>query len=108
MAARPGSTLPDVIFTFTGTAPFDFTYSDGSNTFNATSPHNYLYTHSSSSGNLQSLTALSDEDCTASMSGPTGSATNAYNAVPVLNTPAVRWCARAWPGVSTYQVLLPE
>ncbi|MBL0084449.1 MAG: putative Ig domain-containing protein [Saprospiraceae bacterium] len=93
----PGSTLPDVIFTFTGTAPFDFTYSDGSNTFNATSPTT-IYSLTAAPVGTYTLTALSDDDCTAVMAGLTGSATNAYNAVPVLNTPAViaRCSGVAW------------
>lgn len=93
----PGSTLPDVTFTFTGTAPFDFTYSDGSNTFNATSP-TATYTLTAAPVGTYTLTALSDDDCTAVMAGLTGSATNAYNAVPVLNTPAViaRCSGVAW------------
>lgn len=93
----PGSTLPDVTFTFTGTAPFDFTYSDGSNTFNATSP-TATYTLTAAPVGTYTLTALSDDDCTAVMAGLTGSATNAYNAVPILNTPAViaRCSGVAW------------
>lgn len=93
----PGSTLPDVTFTFTGTAPFDFTYSDGSNTYNVISPTS-TYTLTAAPVGTYSLTALSDDNCTAVMAGLTGSATNAYNAVPVLNTPAViaRCSGVAW------------
>ncbi|MBP6397418.1 MAG: putative Ig domain-containing protein [Saprospiraceae bacterium] len=93
----PGNTLPDVTFTFTGTPPFDFTYSDGSNTFNASSPTT-TYTLTAAPVGTYTLTALSDDDCTAVMAGLTGSATNAYNAVPVLNTPAViaRCSGVAW------------
>lgn len=84
----PGNTLPNVTFTFTGTAPFSFTYSDGNTTTNANSPTS-TYTLTAAPVGTYTLTALSDANCPVAMGGLTGSATNAYNAVPTLNTPAV-------------------
>ena len=84
----PGNTLPNVTFTFTGTAPFSFTYSDGNTTTNANSP-TATYTLTAPPVGTYTLTALSDANCPVAMGGLTGSATNAYNAVPTLNTPAV-------------------
>ena len=93
----PGNTLPDVTFTFTGTPPFSFTYFDGTSSVMATAPST-SYTLTAAPLGTYTLTALADANCTATMAQLSGSATNAYNAVPTLNTPAViaRCSGVAW------------
>ena len=57
--------LPDVVFTFTGSGPFDFTYTDGTTSFpitGASSP----YTIVGAAAGTYSVTALSDANCTGS------------------------------------------
>ncbi|PZR32665.1 MAG: hypothetical protein DI538_19165, partial [Azospira oryzae] len=52
--------LPDVTFTFTGTAPFDFTYSDGATSVNVTGHNSLTYTLPNAPVGTYSVTALKD------------------------------------------------
>lgn len=69
-----GTTLPDVNFTFTGTAPFTFTYTDGSTPVTITNhPTNSFVINNATAGNY-SVTALTDGNgCNATSLGGTAS-----------------------------------
>lgn len=55
-----GATLPNVTFTFTGTAPFDFTYTDGTTLFPITGHNSTTFTITAATAGTYSVTALSD------------------------------------------------
>ncbi len=55
-----GSVLPDVTFTFTGTAPFDFTYFDGTSSVNVAGHPATTFTLTTAPAGTYSVTALSD------------------------------------------------
>lgn len=55
-----GGTLPDVTFTFTGTAPFNFTYTNGTTTVPVTNHPDHTYTISGAAVGSYSVTALTD------------------------------------------------
>lgn len=55
-----GSALPDIIITFTGTAPFDFTYTDGTTPVTITGHPTATYTIPTAAPGAYSVTALTD------------------------------------------------
>ncbi len=64
-----GSTLPDVTFTFTGTAPFDFTYTDGTTPVSVTGHGAMTYTFTPPAIGSYIVTALTDANCSGSSFG---------------------------------------
>ncbi len=58
--ACQGSTLPDVTFTFTGSAPFDFIYSDGTTTTPVIGHLTNVFTITGAAAGTYSITTLSD------------------------------------------------
>ncbi|MBR4583249.1 MAG: gliding motility-associated C-terminal domain-containing protein [Bacteroidales bacterium] len=80
-----------VIFTFTGTAPFVYTWSDGTSSHNETTNNaTVTITVTPSETTTYSITALSDANCTATDGDMANSATITVNELPVvvLATPA--------------------
>lgn len=66
--------LPNVTFTFTGTAPFDFTYTDGTTPVSITGHNDPTYTVMNAPAGTYSVTALSDANgCVATSLGGTAS-----------------------------------
>ncbi|MEO5602856.1 MAG: gliding motility-associated C-terminal domain-containing protein [Cyclobacteriaceae bacterium] len=53
-----GSLLPDIIFMFTGTAPYDFTYTDGTTPVNITGHNSTGFTITTAPAGTYSVTAL--------------------------------------------------
>lgn len=83
-----GSTLPDVVFTFTGTAPFDFTYSDGTTPVTITDHPGTTFTISGATPGTYSVTALSDNNgCAASDLGTSITVTEEPAATADAGTP---------------------
>jgi gliding motility-associated-like protein len=65
-----GSTLPDVTFTFTGTAPFTFTYDDGTTPITVTNHPSTTFTLTGAAAGTYTITALADATtCTATSLG---------------------------------------
>jgi gliding motility-associated-like protein len=76
-----GATLPNVTFTFTGTAPFNFTYTDGTTLFPITNHNSTTFTITNASAGNYSVTALSDATtCNATAFG--GSVQVSVNPLP--------------------------
>src|SRR5690606_29731005 len=76
-----GDPLPDVTFTFTGVAPFDFTYTDGANPVTINNHPTAEYTINGAAAGVYSITALTDANgCTATDLG--GSADVIVNPLP--------------------------
>ena len=91
--ACEGDAPIDVLITFTGSGPWDFTYSDGTNlttiTGQATSPYAIQATESKT----YTVTSADNGTCTTSGSG---SAIVVFNSKPVLNiTPVTTLCVSA-------------
>jgi len=79
-----GSPLPDVTFTFTGTAPFDFTYTDGTTPVTILGHPSTTYTISAAPVGTYSITALNDAtSCPATSLG--GSTTVSTNTLPTAS-----------------------
>jgi len=55
-----GGTLPDVTFTFTGTAPFNFTYTDGATPISVTNHPSTTFTITGAAAGTYQVTALTD------------------------------------------------
>ena len=67
-----GDSLPDVTFTFTGTVPFDFTYTDDTTPTVVTNHGSTTYTITNASTGTYSVTALSDDnECIGTTPGET-------------------------------------
>ena len=67
-----GSALPNVTFTFTGTAPFDFTYFDGTTSVNVAGHPTTTFTLPNAPAGTYSVTALTDATtCAATSLGGT-------------------------------------
>ncbi len=79
-----GTTLPDITFTFTGTAPFDFTYTDGATPVTINGHNNNIFTISGAAAGSYSVTALADAGgCVATDLG--GNADVIVNALPTAD-----------------------
>jgi large repetitive protein len=57
-----GDVLPDIVFTFTGTAPFDFTFTDGTTPVNVTDHLTSTYTIAAAPAGTYEITALADDN----------------------------------------------
>jgi gliding motility-associated-like protein len=73
----------DITITFTGTGPWDFTYTDGTTPVNVTTNSNpYVFNVSPGITTSYSVTALSDANCTALPADMTGTAVVTINPRP--------------------------
>ncbi|HNB82186.1 MAG TPA: hypothetical protein PLP14_08825, partial [Chitinophagaceae bacterium] len=70
-----GSTLPDVLINLTGTSPWTFTYSDGTNSTTVTGAVTNPYVISGAAPGTYSLLSVNDANCTGSVSSGTVSVT---------------------------------
>jgi gliding motility-associated-like protein len=79
-----GSPLPNVVFTFTGTAPFTFTYTDGTTPVTVTNHPSTTFTITNAAAGTYSVTALTDNTtCTATSFG--GSVAVVVNPLPTAS-----------------------
>ena len=80
-----GDPLPNIVFTFTGTAPFTFTYTDGTTPVTITNHPTSTFTITNAAAGNYSVTALSD----ANTCGATGAGLGTPVAVTVRPLPTV-------------------
>jgi hypothetical protein len=81
-----GATLPDVIFTFSGTTPYDFTYTNGTTPVSISGHASNTFTLAAAAGTY-SITALSDANCTAtSLGGNVSVIVNALSTTQITTT----------------------
>jgi gliding motility-associated-like protein len=79
-----GDALPDVVFTFTGVAPFDFTYTDGTTPVTINGHTSTTFTITNAPAGNYSVTALNDSiGCAATSLG--GTATVTVEPAPTVN-----------------------
>lgn len=91
------SQLKDINFQFTGTAPWDFEYTDGTNTYQVLGHNSNVYTIPAALPGTYSIIALSDANCAAVTSGMQGSVTSSIQ--PSVPLPLLLYPTSGFVGV---------